>query len=70
MNKQTSIFKSAGSYIRLVVVVMVLLFVLYLGFLFIWRSTSVEYLPSNRLDSEVKTPAGSKEWFERRKNGN
>jgi len=42
---------------------------LYLGFVAMWNVSSNEYLPTNIIDSEVKTPARTSQWFVRRANG-
>lgn len=59
-----------NTHLKIVIVVMLVMTVLYLGMIQIWESTSEDYLPTNNIDSEVKTPENNDDWFVRRKKGN
>ncbi len=58
------LFFVSGAFLR----IFVLLFAFYIILVGIWDLTSEKYEPTNVLDSEVKLPKDSDEWFLRRKN--
>lgn len=59
-----------NSQLKYLGVIIIVNFFIYILIIQIWKFTSTSYLPSNFLDSEVKLPDSSNEWFDRRENGN
>lgn len=51
------------------IIVMILMIVSYLALIHTWNATSNEYLPTDKWDSQVKTPSDKQDWFERRQRG-
>ncbi|MFW5702724.1 MAG: DUF2085 domain-containing protein [Candidatus Dojkabacteria bacterium] len=49
-------------------VVFLFVIISYIGFIQVWDATSEQYLPSNWLDSQIKLPADTEDWFVRREN--
>jgi polyferredoxin len=57
------------SHLQVYLIVLIIAIFIYIGFVFVWDQTSPNYKPENFIDSEVKTPDNSRDWFIRRKNG-
>jgi uncharacterized membrane protein len=66
--KRSRKFKITLTHKKLVGKILIFMTVLYILLIQIWSVTSVRYLPSNFLDSEIKLPPDKNEWFVRRKN--
>jgi hypothetical protein len=61
--------KETKSQIKLVATGFAVMLLVYLLFIQLWDLTSLNYKPANFLDLEVKTPADSSTWLNRREHG-